>query len=326
MSSPLVIPDRSELGTACGRVAVVMGGWSAEREISLRSGAEVLSALKAAGVDAHGIDADRNIAAVLQQGKFDRAFLILHGRGGEDGTVQAAMELADIPYTGTGVLGSALAMDKIRSKQLCRAMGIVTADWHLVADVDEAVQAAADLGYPVIVKPVSEGSSIGVSKAMENQVAAAYTEAARYGEVMMEKFVAGMEVTAAIVGDQALPLVSMSTPNLFYDYEAKYFSDDTVYQCPVKLPEADQQRIQNTALKAFKAVGARHWGRVDFMLDEQGQEHFMELNTAPGMTDHSLVPMAARAAGNSFEELCVGILCMTLTASQQQITEAEPCL
>lgn len=304
-----------------GRVAVVMGGWSAEREVSLRSGAEVLGALQKRGVDATGIDADKNVVSRLQREKFDRVFLILHGRGGEDGHIQGALELAEIPYTGSGVASSALAMDKNRSKLICQAHGLRTANWFLVDSEESAIESAQQLGYPVIVKPVSEGSSIGVSKAMQNEVVDAYREAAKYGEVMLESFVSGMEVTAAVLGGRALPLVSMSTPNLFYDYEAKYHSDDTVYQCPVDLPEADQQRIRDAALVAFKAVGANDWGRVDFMLDAEGREHFMELNTAPGMTDHSLVPMAAREAGMSFDQLCMDILMMTLKSSDRVRSE-----
>lgn len=296
-----------------GKVAVVFGGWSAEREVSLKSGAEVLAALQQCGVDAHPVDADRQVAELLVSQKFDRAFLVLHGRGGEDGSVQAALELAGIPYTGSGVLGSALAMDKLRAKQICAFNGIRTARWHEVASYEQAREAAAELHYPVIVKPVLEGSSIGVSKAMENELTAAYENASAYGPVMMEEFIDGLEVTASILGDRALPLISMSTPNLFYDYEAKYLSDDTNYQCPVDLPEADQRRIQKVALMAFKAIGAKDWARVDFMLDQQGNEYFMELNTAPGMTDHSLVPMAAREAGIQFPQLCLQILSATLT-------------
>jgi len=299
-----------------GKVAVVMGGWSAEREISLRSGHAVHKALCNAGIDAHAVDADRSIAVQLQREGFDRAFLILHGRGGEDGHVQGALELAGIPYTGSDVLGSALAMNKIRSKLICRSNGIRTADWFQVRSVEQANAAADELGFPVIVKPVSEGSSIGVTKAMENGVHDAFELARPYGDVMMERFIDGMEVTAAIVGGRALPLVSMKTPNLFYDYDAKYFSEDTQYECPIDLPEADQQQIRETALSVFHAIGCRDWGRVDFMLDNAGDAYFMELNTAPGMTDHSLVPMAAKALDISFEQLCVEILEMTMQRIQ----------
>jgi len=307
---------------ALGKVAVVMGGWSAEREISLRSGREVLKALQSAGVDAHGVDADQAIAQTLLDKKFDRAFLVLHGRGGEDGHVQGALELAGIPYTGSDVLGSALAMNKVRSKRICSSHGIRTAEWFEVASQEEAITVAEKLGFPVIVKPVSEGSSIGVSKAMQNAVPDAFEQAFQYGDVMMERFIDGLEVTAAILGDQALPLVSMKTPNLFYDYDAKYFSEQTEYQCPVDLPEAVQQRIQATALKIFKVLGARDWGRVDFMLDANGDDYFMELNTAPGMTDHSLVPMAAKQTGLSFDALCLEILSMTLGRPAKRLHES----
>lgn len=302
----------TDIATRYGKVAVVMGGWSAEREISLRSGAEVLKALRAMGVDAHEVDATRKIAETLKHGGFDRAFLILHGRGGEDGHVQGALELAGIPYTGSDVLGSALAMDKIRSKQVCRAAGVRTADWFAVSSVEQATAAATELGFPVIVKPVAEGSSIGVSKAMQNEVADAFELAQQYGDVMMEKFIDGVEVTAAVVADRSLPLVSMATPNLFYDYDAKYFSDHTEYTCPIDMPEPRQQHIREIALKVFRAIGARDWGRVDFILDSQGKEYFMELNTAPGMTDHSLVPMAALAVGVPFEQLCLNLLELTM--------------
>ncbi|MBX2825651.1 MAG: D-alanine--D-alanine ligase [Gammaproteobacteria bacterium] len=295
-----------------GRVAVVMGGWSAEREVSLRSGQQILEALLSRGVDAHAVDADRHLIATLQQAGFDRVFLILHGRGGEDGTIQGALELAGIPYTGSGVLGSALGMDKLRAKQICIAHGIPTPEWRSVTSVDDARTAASTLGFPVIVKPVQEGSSIGVSKAMENEVVDAYENASQYGSVIMEKFVNGREVTAAVIGNEALPLVSMSTPRLFYDYQAKYHDDTTVYECPSPIGESLTREIQALALGAFEAIGASGWGRVDFILDQDQNPYFIELNTLPGMTDHSLVPMAAREAGLDFPELCLRILSMTL--------------
>jgi len=221
------------------------------------------------------------------------------------------------------VLGSALAMDKIRSKQICRQLGIRTADWIPVQSVEQALEAGDALGYPVIVKPVSEGSSLGVTKSMHNGVADAFELARQYGDVMMERFIDGMEVTAAVLDGQALPLVSMATPNLFYDYDAKYFSEHTQYKCPVDLPDEQQQRIRETALMAFDAIGARDWGRVDFMVDRQGNEYFMELNTAPGMTDHSLVPMAAAAVDVGFPELCQKILrlCVHRSRSGGQVND-----
>lgn len=313
----------SESAQEFGKVAVVMGGWSAEREISLRSGAQVFKALQSLGIDAHAVDADRTVVSRLKREKFDHVFLILHGRGGEDGHIQGALELAGIPYTGSDVLGSALAMDKIRSKQLCRQLGIRTADWMPVQTVEQAAQAGEALGYPVIVKPVSEGSSLGVTKSTHNGIADAFELARQYGDVMMERFIDGMEVTAAVLDGQALPLVSMATPNLFYDYDAKYFSEHTQYKCPVDLPEAQQQRIRETALAAFNAIGARDWGRVDFMVDLQGNEYFMELNTAPGMTDHSLVPMAAAAVDIGFAELCQTILRLCMRRSAGQINGSD---
>ncbi len=301
-----------------GRVAVVMGGWSAEREISLRSGAAVLDALLSAGVDAHPVDADRSVADKLATEKFTCAFLILHGRGGEDGYVQGALELAGISYTGSDVLGSALAMDKIKSKQICRSIGIQTADWFMVETATEAIAAAERLGYPAIVKPVSEGSSIGVSRVSENAVVEAFEAARQYGDVMVERFVKGTEATVAVLNGKALPVVSMETPNLFYDYDAKYFSDDTHYECPANLPQNITEEMQLSALKAFDALGARDWGRVDFMVDEAGEHFFMELNTAPGMTDHSLVPMAANAVGVSFQQLCLEVLSMAVARGVTQ--------
>jgi len=219
-----------------GKVAVVMGGWSAERDVSLMSGQQVFEALVSAGVDAHAMDAGRDVASVLVSGGFNRAFLILHGRGGEDGHVQGALELAGVPYTGSGVLGSALAMDKFLSKTVCRDNGIPTADARMVSSLKEAQSAAAEIGLPGVIKPTLEGSSIGVSMVNGTQsIAPAYAEAATHGPVMVERRLMGREITAAILGDQCLPLVSMKGAGEFYDYEAKYFADDTEYQCPAKL-------------------------------------------------------------------------------------------
>jgi len=297
-----------------GKVAVVMGGWSAERDVSLMSGQQVFEALVEAGVDAHAVDAGRDVAGVLMSGGFDRAFLILHGRGGEDGHVQGALELVGVPFTGSGVLGSALAMDKHRSKIICREHGIPTADAELVTSVSEASDAAARLGLPVVVKPTLEGSSIGVSMVNGSQeIEPAYEEAARHGPVMVERRLLGREVTAAVLGQQCLPLVSMKPAGEFYDYDAKYIAEDTEYQCPAVLSEELTLRIQQYAVGAFNALGCKSWGRVDFMLDENDEPFFIECNTAPGMTSHSLVPIAAREAGTSFEALCIRILADTLT-------------
>ena len=310
-SVQITAPDVDVL--AFGKVAVVMGGWSAERDVSLMSGKQVLSALQSAGVDAHGVDADRNIASQLTSNGFDRAFLVLHGRGGEDGVVQAALELAGIAYTGTGVLGSALCMDKWRAKSLAQHNDVSTPVANVVTNVAEAKAAATQFGLPVVIKPTNEGSSLGVSVVRETElIDRAFEQASEYGEVLVEQFMSGEEVTAAIVGDCALPLVSMKASGEFYDYHAKYFAQDTQYICPAHLDEATSSLIQDRALRVFKALGCKGWGRVDFMLDDRGQPQFIECNTAPGMTSHSLVPMAASQCGLSFESLCLLILADTL--------------
>lgn len=308
-----VFDTRSFSAERFGKVAVVMGGWSAEREVSLMSGQQVFNSLTSQGVDAHAVDAGRDIANVLTEDGFDRAFLILHGRGGEDGTLQGALELAGIPYTGTGVLGSALCMDKWRAKRLVSQFGVVTPIAELAFTLEAALQAAGTIGYPVVVKPTLEGSSIGVSMVdSEAQLAAAFHEARRYGAVLVEQRMIGLEVAASVIGSTALPLVSMTSATEFYDYQAKYFADDTQYQCPVELPEATKDNIQQMALQVFNALGCRAWARVDFMLNHNGEPHFIECNTAPGMTEHSLVPMAALEAGVDFDTLCLQILSDTL--------------
>lgn len=303
--------------TRFGKVAVVMGGWSAERDVSLMSGQQVFEALVSAGVDAHAMDAGRDVASVLVSGGFNRAFLILHGRGGEDGHVQGALELAGVPYTGSGVLGSALAMDKFRSKTICRDHGVPTADAQIVNSLKEAQAAAADIGLPVVIKPTLEGSSIGVSMVNGTQsIAPAYLDAAKHGPVMVERRLMGREVTAAILGGECLPLVSMKGAGEFYDYEAKYFADDTEYQCPAELDAQLTTQIQQYAMQAFKALDCSGWGRVDFMLDEQNNPYFVECNTAPGMTSHSLLPIAAKQSGISYENLCLQILVNTLSVEE----------
>ena len=296
-----------------GRVAVVMGGWSAEREVSLMSGREVLGALLAAGVDAHAIDAGRDVAATLVDGGFERAFLVLHGRGGEDGTVQGALDLAGIPYTGSGVLGSALAMDKARAKALCALAGVPVAEGRRVTTLEEAWTAARELGTPLVAKPVLEGSSIGVSMIdSENALPAAFETAARHGPVLLERRLPGREVTVGVLDGRALPAVALRAAGEFYDYHAKYVAEDTVYECPAPLPEPLLARLGELALSAFDALGCTGWGRVDFILDADGEPRFIECNTAPGMTSHSLVPIAARAAGLDFPALCTAILATTL--------------
>jgi len=301
-----------------GKVAVVMGGWSAEREVSLMSGQQVFNALSGAGVDAHPVDAGRDIASVLHSGGFDRAFLILHGRGGEDGHVQAALELAGIPYTGSGVLGSALCLDKWRAKAMVSLQGVKTPEATLATNIEAAIEAAEQIGFPVVLKPTNEGSSIGVSIVNDKAaVQQAFEQAYRYGPVIIERFMQGLEVTAAVLGRQVLPLVSMKAAGEFYDYHAKYVAEDTEYVCPAPLSKALTQQIQASAMTVFNALDCRGWGRVDFMLDENKEPHFIECNTAPGMTSHSLVPVAAKETGMQFDELCLQILADTLTIGER---------
>jgi D-alanine-D-alanine ligase len=293
-----------------GKVAVLMGGRSAEREISLKSGNMVLNALKKSGVDAHAFDPRDSGLEALKAQRFDRAFIALHGRFGEDGTVQGALEYLGIPYTGSGVMASALAMDKWRTKLLWRAAGLPTPDHELMSARTDPAGLAARLGLPLMVKPAREGSSIGMSKVTTiEKIAPAYELAARYdGVVIAERFVEGIELTAAILGDEPLPLIRLETPREFYDYEAKYFANDTRYICPCGLPAEQERSVQRTALEAFRILGCSGWGRVDAMLDREGKLQLLEVNTIPGMTDHSLVPMAARAKGMSFEDLVMRIL------------------
>lgn len=296
-----------------GKVAVLMGGRSGEREVSLKSGAAVLRALQAQGVDAHAFDPRDKPLHELEG--FDRAFVSLHGRFGEDGCIQGALELMQIPYTGSGVMASAIGMDKWRTKLLWRASNVVTPDFELVTAKSDFAAIEARLGLPMFVKPANEGSSIGISKVKEaGGLEAAYQLAAKADPlVIAEKFVGGGEYTVGIIGDaqqgfKALPIIRIVPKNEFYDFEAKYLRDDTEYRCPSGLSADKEAQIQQEALQAFNAVGCRGWGRVDFLMDDAGNHYFLEINTSPGMTDHSLVPMAARAAGISFEELVVRIL------------------
>ncbi len=299
-----------------GKVVVMLGGTSAERPVSLNSGAAVLAALTRQGVDAHAFDPARLTLGDLAAGEFDRAFISLHGRFGEDGCMQGALELLQIPYTGSGVMASALAMDKWRTKLMWRAAGLPTADWQiLTADSDFAAVERA-LGLPIFVKPAREGSSIGMSKVKHaGELQAAYEAAAEHDPlVLAEKFIDGAEYTAAILGNTALPLIRLELPQAteFYDFEAKYIRNDTQYHCPSGLSGEQEVACQKLALEAFLLVGCRDWGRVDFMLDQTGHPYLLEVNTSPGMTDHSLVPMAARAAGKDFDALCLEILELTL--------------
>jgi len=290
-----------------------MGGWAAERDISLLSGNAVLQGLLERGVDAHAVDVDRNVLKLLGDGEYDRAFVVLHGRGGEDGVIQGALEVLQLPYTGSGVLGSALAMDKYRCKLLWQGMGLPTPGFAMIHR-QEDLQAAAEIGFPMMIKPAHEGSSIGMSK-VENkdQLHAAWQLASRYDSaVLAEAWIEGPEYTVAIMGDQPLPLIRLETDNTFYDYQAKYESDETRYLLPCGLDVEQETDLQQLALSAFKGVAAAGWGRVDIMLDEAGEAWLIEVNTVPGMTDHSLVPMAANAAGMDFPELVWQLLAQTL--------------
>ncbi|MFN2308157.1 MAG: D-alanine--D-alanine ligase [Gammaproteobacteria bacterium] len=302
-----------------GKVAVLYGGTSAEREVSLKSGRAVLEALRRRAVDAHGIDVvDSAVLETLRTGGYARAFIALHGRGGEDGVMQGSLELIGLPYTGSGVLGSALGMDKVRTKQIWQAAGLPTPPFVLLEDAAELGRVEVELGFPVMIKPAHEGSSLGMSKVDGPAgLEAAWQAAARYDRaVLAEAWVSGREYTAAILGAQALPLIRLETPHAFYDYAAKYQADDTRYHCPCGLPAAQETAFQALALRAFRAVGARGWGRVDFLCDAAGAPYLIEVNTVPGMTDHSLVPMAARAAGLDFETLVWRILETTLARGE----------
>ena len=298
-----------------GRVAVLMGGWSAERIVSLNSGQAVLDALLRQGVNAQGLDVQREtIMSDLIQGGFDRAFIILHGPGGEDGVMQGALEVLGLPYTGSGVMASALAMDKLRSKQLLVGAGIPTPPYLVLEEDFDPDYVVATLGLPVMVKPALEGSSIGMSKVNESEdLLNAWQQAVAFkGKVLAERWIEGREYTIAILGDLSLPAICLETPRDFYDYEAKYQADDTRYLCPCGLSIEEEHRLQRLALAAFQALGAAGWGRVDIMCSQDGTPYVIELNTVPGMTDHSLVPMAARAAGIEFDELVFRILAQTL--------------
>jgi D-alanine-D-alanine ligase len=293
-----------------GRVAVLLGGDSAEREISLLSGEAVLAALLRRGVDAHRVDPSAGLAPLLEGAGFDRAWLALHGRGGEDGVMQGALETLGLPYTGSGVLGSALAMDKLRSKQLFAAWGLATPRWRVMHTPGEAAEIVAELGLPLIVKPAGEGSSVGMSKVTATeQLPAAFTEADRWsGPVLVEEWISGGEYSVGVLQNEVLPAVRIETPRAFYDYQAKYFSDDTRYHCPCGLEPAREAEFAALVRTAFAAVGATGWGRVDFLLPDDGVPRFLEVNTIPGMTSHSLVPMGARQAGIDFDELVWRVL------------------
>ncbi|MCO6429182.1 MAG: D-alanine--D-alanine ligase [Nitrosomonas communis] len=296
-----------------GKVAVLLGGRSAEREISLKSGDAVLNALLRKGINAHPFDpAHLPLEALLQQ-EFERAFIALHGRYGEDGSVQGALELMGLPYTGSGILASALAMDKWRTKLIWQAVGISTPRYVIIDAKSDFNEVAAYLDLPMIIKPAREGSTIGLSKIeTKKDFSDAYQLAAQHDSlVLAEQFVEGRELTAAILGEMPLPLVRIEVTGELYDYHAKYLANDTRYFCPSGLPDELSQQIQAQALRAHRILGCAGWSRVDLILDKNDQPFFLEVNTSPGMTDHSLVPMAARAAGISFEDLVVKILALS---------------
>ncbi|MDD3482453.1 D-alanine--D-alanine ligase [Azovibrio restrictus] len=291
-----------------GKVAVLMGGTSAERKVSLKSGAGVLAALQRQGVDAHAFDPAEQLLDALKG--YDRAFIALHGRYGEDGTIQGALDLMGIPFTGPGVMASAVGMDKFRTKLIWQAAGLPVPEYAMLTADSNFDEVEEQLGLPLFVKPVREGSSIGVSMVTtEGGLRAAWQEAARHDPlVIAEAGVMGGEYTVGILGDRALPIIKIEPSTAFYDYDAKYFRDDTRYLCPCGLPAEKEAEIQAGALKAFQVLGGKGWGRVDFLMDEAGRYYFLEVNTSPGMTDHSLVPMAARVAGMDYDELVLQVL------------------
>jgi D-alanine-D-alanine ligase len=308
--------------TKYGKVAVMFGGSSAEREVSLRSGNAVLNALLSQGVDAHGFDpAQQALTALLEQG-FDRVLIMLHGRGGEDGSLQGALQQLHIPYTGSGVLGSALCMDKIRSKQIWQSLGLPTAQYAIADkssfDAGSCKAIMAALGNEVMVKPAQEGSSIGMARVNNiQQLETAIQNAFEYDEhVLIEQFIQGSEFTVSLLNGKALPSIRMSTPRIFYDYTAKYQADSTQYFCPSGLSAAAEAELANIAQQAFVALDGSGWGRIDFMQDAAGQFYLLEANTVPGMTEKSLVPMAAKQAGLSFAELSLAVLDSSMAPSR----------
>ena len=293
-----------------GRVAVLFGGDSSEREISLLSGNAVLEGLKRRGVNAHAFDPRDAALATLTPAGFERVWIALHGPGGEDGTLQGALEYLGVPYTGSGVMGSAIGMDKLRSKRLALAVGVPTADFVVLRGAADFELAVQRLKLPMIVKPASQGSSVGMTKVERAaDLPAAYAAAAQFETlVFAEPWISGKEYTVGILAEQALPSIRIETPRTFYDYEAKYFRDDTRYFCPSGLVPSVEEHLAQLALAAFEATGASGWGRADFMMDAAGRPLLLEINTIPGMTSHSLVPMAAAAVGIDFEELVWRVL------------------
>lgn len=297
-----------------GKVAVLLGGKSAEREVSLDSGKAVLEALLRSGVNAEGFDPQER--SVTELVGYDRAFIVLHGRGGEDGQIQGALEWMNVPYTGTGVQGSAIGMDKVKTKQIWQGSDLPTAPYRIISKDSDLTEVIESLGLPLIIKPVHEGSSVGMSKVEKAEDLAAAIEKATVHDavVMAEKWITGREYTISFLNGLPLPVIRLQPPAdvAFYDYEAKYNRNDVEYGIPCGLSESEEKNLQELCLRAFQAVGASGWGRIDAMLDEQGHFWLLEVNTVPGMTSHSLVPKAAKAVGYSFDELCVAILAQTL--------------
>jgi D-alanine-D-alanine ligase len=306
------LPIDQTLKQQIGRVCVLYGGLSAEREISLQSGAAVIAALEEAGIDHVAIDVSKNVVKDLLTAKIDRAFIALHGPGGEDGRMQALLEFLNIPYTGSGVQASALAMDKLRTKQLWRGLAtpMPTPNFAVLTADSDFAAVLANLGGEVMVKPTNEGSSIGMSRVSSpEELEIAFKKAAQYqGEVLVERLIVGAEYTVAILDGQVLPPIKLETDHNFYDFNAKYIANDTRYICPCGLSPAKEEELKSLAFKAFNAVGCRGWGRVDVMTDQQQNFYLLEVNTVPGMTSHSLVPMAAKAVGLTFAEMIVNIL------------------
>jgi D-alanine-D-alanine ligase len=300
------VPDAADFG----RVAVMLGGFSSEREVSLDTGSAVLAALRRRGVDAHPWDPAKQPIDAFATAGFDRVWVALHGPGGEDGALQGLLQWLEIPYTGSGVMASAIAMDKVRSKHLFQAANIPTPDYAVITSREEAAHAAGSLGYPLIIKPSGQGSSVGMSRIDERaELDAAVDEALRFGHTaLLETCVIGGEFTVAILQGEALPTIRIETPRVFYDYRAKYQSERTEYICPGTADATEEARYAELALAAFAELGCSGWGRVDFMTGSDGQPLVLEINTVPGMTSHSLVPMAARQAGIEFDELCWRIL------------------
>ncbi|MBC8210970.1 MAG: D-alanine--D-alanine ligase [Gammaproteobacteria bacterium] len=304
----------------CGRVAVLMGGTSAERAVSLKSGSFVLQALLDAGVDAFGVDLNQDRLVQLQDLQADRVFNILHGRGGEDGEVQAILEILNLPYTGSGVKASAVTMDKLMTKRLLLGSGIHTPAFMQLKTLQDCQQALDVIGLPLIIKPVNEGSSIGMSKVTSaEELEAAFLLAAQYGAVLAEQWVSGSEYTVAWVGNTVLPAIRLETPHVFYDYSAKYEASDTRYICPCGLDPQPLQSLNEIVAQTIDVCEVRDWGRVDLMRDEQGRFQVIEVNTVPGMTDHSLVPMAAKQAGLSFQQLVLKLIHLTLREEVQHV-------